>query len=97
MNIMTKMENIVMNMTGCNRQTANLVVNTIWDEIYEADRMDCQKEKWYRIYFKSIDGTKHKTDAVFDDKFDASQRCFYLNDNVAILGQYIYEEEQDDQ
>lgn len=32
MNIMTKMENIVMNLTGCSRQTANLVVNTIIDE-----------------------------------------------------------------
>ena len=30
---MTEMENIVMNMTGCNRETANLVVNTICDEI----------------------------------------------------------------
>lgn len=32
MNLMTKMENIVMNMTGCSRQTANLVVNAIIDE-----------------------------------------------------------------
>jgi hypothetical protein len=52
-----------------------------------------QKRKQYRIYFKTIDGNKQKTDAVFDDKFDANQRCFYLNDNVAILGQYVYEEE----
>lgn len=97
---MTKMETIVMNMTGCNRQTANLVVNTIWDEIYNAENENekyTQKDRRYRIYFKSIDGTKQKTDAVFDDKFDASQRCFYLNDNVAIFGQYIYEEEQVEQ
>ena len=44
MNIMTKMETIVMNMTGCSRQTANLVVNTIWDEIYEAEEEN--KGKW---------------------------------------------------
>ena len=30
--LMTKMENIVMNMTGCNRETANLVVNAVIDE-----------------------------------------------------------------
>ena len=30
--LMTKMENIVMNMTGCSRQTANLVVNAVIDE-----------------------------------------------------------------
>lgn len=29
---MTKMENIVMNMTCCDRMTANLVVNAILDE-----------------------------------------------------------------
>jgi hypothetical protein len=34
---MTKMENVVMNMTGCNRQTANLVVNTIIDEWEEEE------------------------------------------------------------
>lgn len=32
MKLMTKMETIVMNMTGCNRETANLVVNAIIDE-----------------------------------------------------------------
>ena len=30
---MTKMENIVMNMTGCPRETANLVVNAICQEV----------------------------------------------------------------
>lgn len=29
---MTKMENIVMNLTGCDRQIANTVVNTIINE-----------------------------------------------------------------
>lgn len=29
---MTKMEDIVMNLTGCHRQIANTVVNTILDE-----------------------------------------------------------------
>ena len=35
---MTKMENIVMNMTGCPRETANLVVNAI---LQEAEKEDC--------------------------------------------------------
>lgn len=30
---MTKMENIIMNMTGCPRETANLVVNAICQEV----------------------------------------------------------------
>ena len=37
---MTKMEDIVMNLTGCHRQIANTIVNTILDEdrkaIFEA-------------------------------------------------------------
>lgn len=33
MTLMTKLENIVMNMMGCNRKKANLVVNVILDEI----------------------------------------------------------------
>lgn len=35
---MTKMENIVMNMTGCPRETANLVVNAI---LQETEKEDC--------------------------------------------------------
>lgn len=35
---MTKMENIVMNMTGCPRETANLVVNAI---LQEAEKENC--------------------------------------------------------
>lgn len=31
MNAMTEMENTVINMTGCNRETANLVANAILD------------------------------------------------------------------
>lgn len=38
-NIMTIMENRIMQMTGCNRQTANLVANEILDLDREADSL----------------------------------------------------------
>mgnify|MGYP000890360146 CR=1 FL=1 len=38
-NIMTVMENRVMQMTGCNRQTANLVVNEVLDLDKKADKL----------------------------------------------------------
>ena len=41
---MTKMENIVMNLTGCDRQIANTVVNTILEEDAKANSDDMRKE-----------------------------------------------------
>lgn len=41
MNWMTQMENIVMNMTGCPRETANLVVNAIYQEVEKVEKEDC--------------------------------------------------------
>ena len=38
-NIITIMENRVMQMTGCNRQTANLVVNEVLDLDEQADKL----------------------------------------------------------
>lgn len=38
-NIMTVMENRVMQMTGCNRRTANLVANEILDLDRDADKL----------------------------------------------------------
>ena len=38
-NIMTVMENRVMQMTGCNKQTANLVANEILDLDRDADKL----------------------------------------------------------
>lgn len=38
-NIMTVMEKRVMQMTGCNRQTANLVANEILDLDRDADKL----------------------------------------------------------
>ena len=35
MKFMTKLETIIMNRTGCNRTTANLVANDILDEVYK--------------------------------------------------------------
>lgn len=38
-NIIAIMENRVMQMTGCNRQTANLVVNEVLDLDKQADKL----------------------------------------------------------
>lgn len=38
-NVITIMENRVMQMTGCNRQTANLVVNEVLDLDRDADEL----------------------------------------------------------
>ena len=43
-NIITIMENRVMQMTGCNRRTANLVTNEILDLDRDADRLLNEKE-----------------------------------------------------
>ncbi len=43
-NIITIMENRVMQMTGCNRQTANLVANEILDLDRDADKLLNEKE-----------------------------------------------------
>lgn len=41
---MTQMENIVMNLTGCDRQIANTVVNIIFKEDAKANSEDMRKE-----------------------------------------------------
>ncbi len=95
MNIMTKMETIVMNMTGCNRQTANLVVNAIIDEW---DGEDDVKNTKYRIYHKTISsGIVKPTKYVFDSVFDASQKCNWLNENAVggVFGRYFYKEDEE--
>ena len=90
MNPMTKMETIVMNLTGCPRQIANTVVNAILEEDM---RSDTKENVVYRIYWKNNHtGECHKGNQVFTDEFEASQRCFELNDK-AIFGQYVYKEE----
>ena len=43
-NIMTIMENRIIQMTGCNRQTANLLANEILDLDREADKLLDEKE-----------------------------------------------------
>ena len=43
-NIITIMENRVMQMTGCNRQTANLVANEVLDLDRDADELLNEKE-----------------------------------------------------
>lgn len=90
---MTKMENIVMNLTGCPRQIANTVVNAILEEDM---RSNAEEDVVYRIYWKNkATGECHRGNEVFTNEFDASQRCFVLNDKAldSIFGQYIYKEE----
>ena len=56
--------------------------------------------KQYRIWFKHKDGlVTEKTNEVFSDSLDACNRCFWLNDNspMSAFGQYIYEEEEDEE
>lgn len=43
-NIMTIMENRIIQMTGCNRQTANLVANEVLDLDRDADNLLNEKE-----------------------------------------------------
>lgn len=43
-NIMTIMENRIIQMTGCNRQTANLVANEILDLDRDTDKLLNEKE-----------------------------------------------------
>lgn len=90
---MTKMETIVMNLTGCPRQIANTVVNAILEEDMRSNAEDVV----YRIYWKNKQtGEYHRGNEVFMNEFDASQRCFVLNDKAldSIFGQYIYKEER---
>lgn len=90
---MTKMENIVMNLTGCHRQIANTVVHSILEEDM---RSNIEHRIAYRIYWKNNKtGECIRTDEVFTDELDASQRCFVLNDKSldSIFGQYYYKEE----
>ena len=94
MNPMTKMETIVMNLTGCDRQIANTVVNSILEEDM---RSNAEEDVVYRIYWKNRKtGEYHKSDMVFTNELDASQRCFVLNDKAldSVFGQYIYKEER---
>lgn len=53
MKFMTKLETIIMNRTGCNRETANLVANDILTEVDNAERSH-PKDKMRRYV---IDGT----------------------------------------
>ena len=96
MNIMTKMETIVMNMTGCSRQTANFVVNAIIDEWDGADDV---KNTKYRIYYQiKSNGEIKPTKYIFDNTFDASQQCAWLNENSAggVFGKYFYKEDEEE-
>ena len=51
-NIITIMENRVMQMTGCNRQTANLVANEVLDLDRDADMLLNEKSKLNVCFFR---------------------------------------------
>lgn len=92
MNPMTKMETIVMNLTGCSRQIANTVVNSILEEDM---RSNAEEDVVYCIYYKK-NGELKDTYETFGNEFDASQRCYWLNENTleSVFGKYIYKEER---
>ena len=66
-------------------------INRGWDHTIVTN---LSEEKVYRIYYKSL-GEYQPTEEVFDNEFDASQRCFWLNENTigCIFGTYVYKEE----
>ena len=45
MKFMTKLETIIMNRTGCNRETANLVANDILAEVDKTDEQSAEIER----------------------------------------------------
>jgi hypothetical protein len=65
-------------------------INRGWDYTIISEN----KEKVYRIYYKSL-GEYQPTEEVFDNEFDANQRCFWLNENTigSIFGTYVYKVE----
>lgn len=69
-----------------------------WDYTIITISEICPKNenKKYRIYYKHKNtGICQKIDEVFNDSFDANQRCFWLNEHSVegMYGQFIYKEE----
>lgn len=55
------------------------------------------KSTKYRIYHKTTSTERVKpTNYVFDDAFDASQKCAWLNENDSggVFGKYFYKEDE---
>ena len=53
MKFMTKLETIIMNRTGCNRETANLVANDILAEVDKVEWI-CEKNRIYERYGEEL-------------------------------------------
>lgn len=89
------------NLTAYKEQRVEMDVRHLQTQIDTFnDIVSTLKVKKYRIWFKYDDGIRmDKTDEVFSDKLDACNRCFWLNENapMSIVGQYIYEEEKDEE
>ena len=86
---MTKMENIVMNLTGCPRQIANTVVNAILEEDMRSNAEDVV----YRIYWKNKQtGECHRGNEVFTSELEQAYLKFamseYEDDFDKFLAQY---------
>ena len=52
---MTKLENIIMNRSGCNRETANLIANDILQEVEKDLQADVAREIFAEIDSLCID------------------------------------------
>jgi DNA-directed RNA polymerase subunit M/transcription elongation factor TFIIS len=76
MKLMTKLETIIMNRTGCNRETANLVANDIIDETENANRKSID-DVMICPHCKSEDCYEYSTDELC---FDANCTGFYYVD-----------------
>lgn len=75
--------------------------------VYKYDTVEDIVKKWsgskshsvskkYRIYYKHNGSRSYEaTEEIFDDSFDANQRCFELNEHsvAGIYGQFTYREE----
>jgi hypothetical protein len=73
MKAMTEMENAVMNMTGCPRETANLVVNAILDIDKKTSKSEvcemCGKETTELHEHNGYDICQECLDNVLDEEF----------------------------
>ena len=69
---MTKLENIIMNRSGCNRETANLIANDILQEVEKDLQAEVAREIFADIEKLMLDGAiggKYPTKVINPDKY----------------------------
>lgn len=76
MKLMTKLEDIIMSRTGCNRETANLVANDILDENEKSNKKSID-DVMICPYCKSEDCYEYSTDEL---AFDSDGTGHYYTD-----------------